>query len=133
VGADNVTVLAVPGQSYRITFENEKSQVALPLTTVASSLTSIGGKSATVNFATTEMANAISASATLPAVLEVEAANGSLTETLCQVPVTLRNDIAGTASLLPTPGNTFRRMTAPDGSVWQETIDNNGVTQWAKL
>lgn len=27
---------------------------------------------------------------------------------------------------------TFRRITAPDGSIWRETIDNDGFPKWAK-
>jgi hypothetical protein len=129
VGAGNVIVLAVPGREYRIGYQGEKGQVELPIATVAAALTPLFGKTAKLNFGTVELANAISASATLDATLEVEVAEGTSVDTVLQVPVTLRNDIIDTASPLPssTPTATSFLLASPDNSTWQVSIDNDGI------
>jgi hypothetical protein len=133
VGSGNVLVLAVPGREYRIGYQNNKGQVELPLLTVAASLTPLYGKTATLNFATTQLANAISAAASIEGTLEVEATDGGIVETLVQVPVTLRNDIISATS--PTPvlvGSTSFALLAPDASQWVVSIDNDGTLSATK-
>jgi hypothetical protein len=128
VGANNVIVLGVPGIEYRAAFQNTRGQVALPLMTVNAQLVPAFGKFATINFSTTELQNAISASASIAAVLEVESTEGGAVETLCQVPVTIFNDIISATS--PTPvlvGSTSFALLAPDNSQWVVSIDNDGV------
>lgn len=101
VGNGNVEVTAVPRKSMRFTFIGAKGQVTLPLMTVAAALTPAYHKKATLNFGTTELLNAISASASLSAVIEVETTEGGVIETLAQTPVTITNDIITNASTTP--------------------------------
>jgi hypothetical protein len=135
VGAGNVTVVAAPGRQYRISYENEKSQVALPLPTIADALTPIYGKTALVNFNTTTLVNALSASATIDAVLEVETTESGAVETVLQVPVLLRNDIISGTSPLPPPTTTapFFYLASPDASVFAVSVDNSGVLTTEKI
>jgi hypothetical protein len=129
IGAGNVLVVAIPGREYRIGFQAAKGQVALPLLTTVAALAPLYGKTATINFATTQLANAISGSASLEATLEVEVTDGGTVETVAQVPVTLRNDIITGASPLPvsTTTATFFRLVSPDNTVWSISVDNNGI------
>lgn len=128
VAAGNVLVLGIPGSEYRIGYQAAKGQALLPVATVAASLTPVFGKTATINFATAELAAAISASASIEAALEIEVTEGATVETLLQTGVTIRNDIITTAGALPSavsPAPSFL-LTSPDASTWQITIDNDG-------
>jgi hypothetical protein len=129
IGGGNVLAAAVPGREYRLGFQNAKGQVELPLLTAAASLTPLYGKTATLNFSTTQLANAISGSASLEATLEVEVTDGGIVETFAQVPVTLRNDIITGASPLPvsTTTATFFTLLSPNNSVWAVSVDNSGI------
>jgi len=137
IGFGNINVLAAPGQTYRLGYQNDKGQIGLPAPTVTtSSLAPAFGKTANVNFNTVELTNAISASASIAAVLEVEATESGKVETFVQVPVTLRNDII--ASGAPTPVSTISgsasfSILSPDSSVWAITIDNDGILTASKL
>lgn len=134
VAAGNVLVLGIPGSEYRIGYQGQKSQVQLPVATVAASLTPVFGKTATINFATAELAAAISASASIEAALEIEVTEGSTVETLLQTGVTLRNDIITTAGALPSavsPSTSFL-LTSPDESVWSVSIDDDGTLSATK-
>jgi hypothetical protein len=136
IGAGNVSVVATPGREYRLGYQNAKGQVSLPVPTISTALTPVFGKTANINFNTVELANAISASATLAAVLEVEATESGKVETFAQVPVTLRNDII--ASGTPTPVSTISgsasfSILSPDSSVWVITIDDDGILTASKL
>lgn len=136
VGTDNASVYAVRGKEYRLGFSGSKGQVSLPLATVAASLTPIYGKTATLNFATQELANAISASASLGATVEIEVLENSISETVLQQGVTIFNDIitSVTAAPIPTisPASSFN-IVSPDNSTWNVTIDNSGVLTAQKL
>jgi hypothetical protein len=129
VGAGNVSVFAAPGKEYRIGYQGAKGQAELPLPTVAAALTPLFGKTAKLNFGTVELANAISASASLEAALEVELTENGSVETVLQIPVTLRNDIIEGASPLPssTPTATSFLLASPDNSTWQVSIDDDGI------
>jgi hypothetical protein len=128
IGTGNLRVTGSPGKNYRFTFINEKGQAALPLMTVAQALTPIYGKTATLNFNTVELLNAISASASIEATLEIETTFSGKTETVAQALVTINNDIIAPTSGLPTaatPQSGFNLL-APDNSIWSVTIDNDG-------
>lgn len=129
IGAGNVLVVAIPGREYRIGFQAAKSQVQLPLLTVAASLIPLYGKTATLNFSTTQLASAISGAASIDATLEVEATEGGIVETVAQVPVTLRNDVITSGSPLPvsTTTATFFTLLSPNNTVWAVSVDDNGV------
>jgi hypothetical protein len=99
VGFGNVEVTGVAGRDYRFSFNNSKGQAALPLMTVSSAMTPVYGKSGTVNFNTASLVNAISASATLDATLEIEVTNSSEILTVLQVPVTIRHEVITSGSL----------------------------------
>jgi len=135
VGAGNVVVLASPGREYRIGYQGEKGQVPIPVATVAAALTPLFGKTATLNFATAELANAISASASLGATLEVEVTESGSVDTVLQVPVTLRNDIITGASPLPvsTTTATFFTLLSPDNSVFAVSVDDDGILTTEKI
>jgi hypothetical protein len=129
IGTGNVLVVAAPGKEYRIGFQAAKGQAQLPLLTAAAALAPIYGKAATLNFATTQLASAISGSASIEATLEVEVTTGGVVETLAQVPVTLRNDIISGASPLPVSTTTasFFTLLSPNNTVWAVSVDNDGV------
>jgi len=136
IGAGNLSVSAAPGKQYRLAYQNEKAAAVLAIPTVSGSLLPAQGKTANINFNTTELTNAISASATLEAVLEIELTQSGTVETVLQTPVTLRNDII--ASGTPTPVSTISgtasfSILSPDSSVWSITIDNDGVLTASKL
>jgi hypothetical protein len=129
VGIGNVSVVASPGSSYKLAFTGEKSVTELAVATVAgTSLIPVYGKTATLNFATIELNDAISGSATLSAVLEVETTDGATIETTCQVPVTLSNDIIAAGSLVPiTAGITSFTLLDSNSEAWVITIDTDGI------
>jgi hypothetical protein len=135
VGAGNVVVLASPGREYRIGYQGAKGQVPISVAAVAAALTPLFGKTAPLNFATTELANAISASASLAATLEVEVTESGSVDTVLQVPVTLRNDIITGASPLPvsTTTATFFTLLSPDNSVFAVSVDDNGILTTEKI
>jgi hypothetical protein len=93
VGTGNVSVSGVLGRQYRLTFQSAKSQTPLSLATVTGALTPLYGKAATISFTSTALTNAISASASIDAVLEIEVTNGSLVDTQLQQSVTITNDL----------------------------------------
>ena len=128
IGASNVSVVATPGSSYRIVYQGSKAQTPLAVPTVAATLTPIFGKTATINFSTTTLLNAISASASIESVLEIESTNGSEVETLCQVPITLTNDIIEAGSVSPvTAGITSFTLLDPASAAWVISIDADGI------
>jgi hypothetical protein len=135
VGTGNVIVLGVPGQEYRIGYQGAKGQVQIPVATVAALLTPLYGKAAKLNFGTTELANAISAAASLDATLEVEVTENGSVDTVMQVPVTLRNDIIDGASPLPasTTTATFFTLLSPDNSVFAVSVDDDGILTTEKI
>jgi len=127
IGEDNVVVEGRAGRVYRIDFVAEKSQITHPLLTVAGTLTPAPGKSATLNLNTTALVNAISASASIEAVLEIETAESGIVETVLQVPVTLRNDVIGTNTPAPiTAASTFELLDGAGGT-WAVSIDPDGI------
>ena len=93
VGAGNIAVIAVPGTSYRLVYQGAKQQASLPVATVAAALTPVFSKTANIDLSTVTLGAALSGAASVSAVLEIETTNGSNVETLCQVPITLLNDI----------------------------------------
>jgi hypothetical protein len=127
IGIGNVAVVAAPGSNYRIVYQGNKAQTSLAVPTVAATLTPIFGKTATINFSTTTLLNAISASASIDSVLEIESTNGAEVETLCQVPITLNNDIIEAGSVTPVTGTTVFTMLSPDSSTWEISIDDSGT------
>lgn len=127
IGSGNVAVVATPGSNYRIVYQASKAQTQLAVPTVAATLTPIFGKTATVNFSTTTLLNAISASASINSVLEIESTDGSSVETLCQVPITLNNDIIEAGSVTPVTGTSVFTLLSPDSSTWEISIDDSGV------
>jgi hypothetical protein len=136
IGAGNVSVVASPGREYRIGFQNNKGQAELPALTVSTAMTPVFGKTANINFNTVELASAISGSATIDAVLEIEATESGKVETYAQIPIALRNDIIASGS--PTPVSTISgsasfSILSPDSSVWVITIDNDGILTASKL
>jgi len=74
-------------------YQGEKQQFAFPLATVTGSLIPFYYKTASLNFATTALTNAISASATIDATIEVQLTNGTEVTTVIQRPVTIYKDI----------------------------------------
>jgi len=128
-----IVVTGARGKEYQLTFAGGSSNRAHgQVTLVANTLAGAAGLSANLTLDTFEM-NALLAAGVSEATLEVEVSDGTIRQTF-QKGVTLSDDIIVSGSAVPTPGNaTSRTMTAPDGSVWQETIDNSGVTSWAKL
>jgi hypothetical protein len=128
IGTGNIRVTGAPGRSLRFTFINEKGQVALPLMTVAQALTPIYGKTGTLNFNTTELLNAISASASIEATLEIETTFSGKTETVAQALVTLNNDIITSTVSNPTTLNTTSiLLQSPNGSTFAIAIDEDGL------
>jgi hypothetical protein len=128
IGEGNVRVTGIAGRTYRIAFTGAKSQVALPLMTVAHALTPVYGKTATLNFNTTELINAISASASITATMEVEVSQGGKIETVTQALVTLGNDIIATTGGVPVTVSpaAFFYLKSPDNSTWSISVDDNG-------
>jgi hypothetical protein len=135
VGVGNVVVLAAPAREYRIGYQGDKGQVELPVATVAAALTPLFGKTATLNFATNELAAAISGAASLEAALEVELTEGGAVDTVLQVPITLRNDIIDGVSPIPvsTTTATFFTLLSPDTSVFAISVDDNGILTTEKI
>lgn len=129
ISVGNILVTGTKGQQHKITFSGPKSQVALPLMTVAASLTPVYGKTATLNFNTTELVNAISASASIDATMEVEVTDGSKIDTVAQATVTLTNDIIPVSGSVPVPASpaTYFYLQSPDNTVFSVTVDNNGI------
>lgn len=93
IGTGNVSVSGVLGRFYRLNFQNAKAQTQLGLATITGSLTPLYGKAATISFTSTALTNAISASASIGAVLEIQVTNGSLVDTQVQQTVTIVNDL----------------------------------------
>jgi len=93
IGTGNVSVSGVLGRFYRLNFQNAKAQTQLGLATITGSLTPLYGKAATISFTSTALTNAISASASLGAVLEIQVTNGSLVDTQIQQTVTITKDL----------------------------------------
>jgi len=135
IGAGNIRVAALPGRQYLLGYQAAKSQVELPVPIISSSLIPVFGKTGNLNFATTELANAISGSASVSAVLEVETTENGSVETVLQVPVTLRNDIIEGASPLPvsTTTATFFTLLSPDNSVFAVSVDDDGILTTEKI
>lgn len=128
IGEGNVAVVAAPGSNYRLVYQGSKSQTPLAVPSVAATLTPIFAKLATINFSTVELLNAISASGAIDAVLEIESTDGASVETLCQVPITLTNDLIEAGSLTPvTAGLTSFALLAPDGSQFIISVDDDGI------
>jgi hypothetical protein len=127
IGAGNVEVIGNPGKSYRISFKGAKGQVALPLMTVAAALTPVYGKTGRVNFNTSSLANAISASADIEAALEIEVTDGTEVVTVAQTPVTIKNEVIAAGSPTPVTGTSSFGLLDGDGATWLITIDNSGV------
>jgi hypothetical protein len=127
VGFGNVDVTGIAGRDYRFSFKNSKGQAALPLMTVAYALTAVYGKYARVNFNTVSLVNAISASATLDATLEIEVTNGSEIVTVLQVPVTIRKEVIASGSPTPITGTSSFGLLDGNGATWLITIDSSGV------
>jgi hypothetical protein len=134
VGIGNVSVVANPGSTYRIAFTGLKSATQLALATAAgTSIVPVHGKYARLNFGTLELSDAISASASIDAVLEVETTDGATIETACQVPVTLNNDLIKTGSPTPiTSGVTSFIMLDQTSAAWLITIDSDGTLAASK-
>ena len=126
IGAGNVEVGGSPGKSYRVSFKGAKGQVALPLMTVAAALTPVYGKTGRVNFNTSSLVNAISASADIEAALEIELTSGTEVATLVQTPVTIKNEVIAAGSPTPVTGTTSFGLLDGDGATWLITIDTNG-------
>jgi len=93
VGKGNINVTGTTGKLYRMNFQGAKQQVQLGLATVAGTLTPIYGKTSTISFGTTALLNAISASASIDATVEVQITNGTEITTVLQQPVTIYKDI----------------------------------------
>jgi hypothetical protein len=135
IGTGNVRVTGIAGRTYRMAFTGAKSQVALPLMTVTQALTPVYGKTATLNFNTTELINAISASASIEATMEVEVSQSGKIETVTQAPVTLGNDIIATTGGVPVTVSpaAFFYLQSPDNSTWSISVANDGSLTAAKL
>lgn len=135
IGTGNVRVTGIAGRTYRISFTGAKSQVALPLMTVAQALTPVYGKTATLNFNTTELINAISASASIEATMEVEVSQGGKIETVTQALVTLGNDIIATTGGVPVTVSpaAFFYLKSPDNSTWSISVDDDGTLLAEKI
>lgn len=103
VGAGNIAVTGIAGRLYRLSYEANKGQFSYPLPTVTHALTPVYGKTAALDFNTTELYNAISASASIAATLEIEVSEGGKVQTVLQTGVTISNNIIGDSS--PTPVN----------------------------
>lgn len=130
IGPNNISVTGQTAKSYRLSFRGEKGGVTLPLISVTSAMSPLAGKSGTINFNTSELSSAISASAFLDAVLEIEATDGAKVETLLQVPVTLRNDLISSSS--PVATSTVSAAASflirdNTNAVWSISIDSDGV------
>ena len=129
IGAGNVLVTGVAGRVYRIGFTGAKSQVALPLMTCAAALTPVYGKTATLNFNTTQLVNAISASASIDATMEVEVTQSGKVETVAQALVTLKNDIIPPTGSVPTSvsPSAFFYLRSDNNTVFAVSVDDNGI------
>lgn len=129
IGEGNVQVLASPGSRYRVSFTGSKAQAAMPLLNATHSLTPFYGKTATVNLATSQLANAISASASIEAALEIEVTEGGKSETVTQALVTLRNDLITTTGGLPTVSSpaSFFYLLSPNNTTFSVSVDDNGI------
>lgn len=135
IGQGNVRVTGSQGISYALNFTGAKTQTTFPLMSVASALTPVYGKTATLNFNTTELYNAISASASIPATLEIEISQGGTIETVAQALVTLNNDIIATTGGVPVAVSpaAFFYLQAPDNSIYSISIDNDGILTSEKI
>ena len=130
IGSGNASVSGVPGKIYRVSFGGQKGQQPLPLMTVAQALVGPVGKAGTINFNTVELTNAISASASIEAVMEIEITDGPQVQTVLQTPVTLRNDLIASGSPTPVSAVTaVANLLLLDGSndTWAISIDSDGV------
>ena len=97
--------------------------------TVAAALTPVYGKTASLSFNTTELINAISASASIDATMEIEVTEGGKIETVAQALVTLNNDIITTTGGVPVTVSpaTFFYLKSPDNTVFSISVDNDGA------
>jgi len=93
IGGNNINVSGTLGKTYTMLYQGAKQQFAFPLATVTGSLVPLYFKTASLNFATTALTNAISASATIDATIEVQLTNGTEVTTVIQRPVTIYKDI----------------------------------------
>jgi hypothetical protein len=124
-------------QRLSVVLQNNRGKSAYPLVTVAT--TAAEGrphKTSAINFNTVELTNAISGSATLDATLEIQTQEGGNTETVLQMPVTLKNDLIATGSPLPvstTTASAFALLTSPDNSVFAVSVDDSGILTTEKL
>jgi hypothetical protein len=80
-----------------------------------------------VNFNTSSLANAISASADIEAALEIEVTDGTEVVTVAQNPVTIKNEVIAAGSPTPVTGTSSFGLLDGDGATWLITIDNSGV------
>lgn len=114
-----------------LTFTNTQANINFDPVVVGSTLAAAPGLSATVNFATAEVA-ALIAAGTTSAQLEVEVAGAGLRQTY-QTSVSLAGDIITSSSPAPVPvGSTSFALLAPDSSQWVVSIDNDGTLSATK-
>ena len=122
-------VTGTPGREYLLTFANGSGNRNYGnVSVVGSTLSAPPGLQANVNFATNQIAALIS-SGSASATLEIEVSGGGRRQTY-QTACTLSSDIIKSSSPAPvptiTPSNSFN-LIAPDSSVYNVTIDNDGV------
>ena len=125
--APQIIVTGDPANGFTFTFSNTQSGINFStLEIVGNTLARAKGLVGTLNLNTTEMAAAISAG-NRSVTVEVEVAGSGKRQTY-QAAGLIGDDIVTSTSPAPAPvGSTGFNMIAPDASVWQITIDNNGV------
>jgi hypothetical protein len=128
-GSPQIIVTGSYSSGYVLTFANALGNINWPTVTVSSIMTAAPALTGNLSFATNEIAALISAGNTNNLRMEVEVSDGTLRQTYSTA-AAISNDIITSSSAAPlptiTPASSFN-VTSPDASVWNITIDNNGV------
>jgi hypothetical protein len=120
---------------FTFTFANSQGGINFADLVVSSTLSAARGLTANVSFNTNEVGAILSAGKGNECRMEVEVSAGSVRQTYTQA-ATISSDIIASSSAAPlptiTPASSFN-LTSPDASVWNVTIDNNGILSVTKV
>jgi hypothetical protein len=124
------------GASFALRYAGRLANINVPVAEIVdSSLAAVPHLTANLSFDTTEVAALLTAGLGDSCRLEVEATESGLRQT-AQMPATIAADIISSSSPAPlpaiTPATSFN-LIAPDASVWNVTIDDNGVLTATKV
>jgi hypothetical protein len=135
-GSQPQVVVSGEGASFELRYSGRLANVAVSnVSVVDSTLAAIPYLSANLSFDTNEVAALLSAGQGENCRLEIEASEGGLRQTF-QMSASIAADIIASGSPAPlptiTPATSFN-LISPDTSVWNVTIDDNGVLTATKV